>query len=317
MTGARKLESLCDAYVRTLVALGESDPKLVVLEADPPGSARASQFGERFRERYFRAAPEDPALMSVAAGLSEGDRTVFASGPAVVVVGQSYDAVRRSVCVPRANVKIVATRAGLLDGRVRDAPPMLEDIGLMRGLPGMTVIVPADAPTAEAATRAVAEREGPAYLRLTGVDLPTVTDGTFRLGRAATLRDGTDLTVVAVGAMVARALELAEDLAAVGVSTRVLDFASVKPFDEPTLLRAARDTGAILVAEEHSVTTGVGALVASATAENYPVPVRRVGVPDVFGEPGDPWVLLDRYGLSLARMREEAWELLRGRGKFE
>jgi transketolase len=194
---------------------------------------------------------------------------------------------------------------------------MVEDIGLMRGLPGMTVIVPADAPTTRAATFAVHDRPGPAYVRLTRENLPTVTDGSFAIGTAAELRPGTDLTIVAVGALVARGLEVAEELAAVGVSTRVLDFASVKPFDEPALLRAARDTGAILVLEEHSVLTGVGALVASTTGENYPVPVRRVGVPDVFGESGDPWALLDRYGMSLERIRDEAWELLRLRGKAQ
>jgi transketolase len=181
----------------------------------------------------------------------------------------------------------------------------------------MTVIVPADAPTTRAATFAVAERDGPAYVRLTRENLPTVTDGSFQIGKAAELRSGSDLTIVAVGALVARALEVAEELAKVGVSTRVLDFASVKPFDEPALLRAARETGALLVLEEHSVLTGVGALVASTTSENYPVPVRRVGVPDVFGESGEPWALLDRYGMSKERIRNEAWELLRLRGKVQ
>jgi transketolase len=179
----------------------------------------------------------------------------------------------------------------------------------------MTVIVPSDAPTTRAATFAVADRAGPAYVRLTRENLPVVTDGSFAIGRAAELRSGSDLTIVAIGALVARALEVAEELSRVGLSVRVLDFASVKPFDEPALLRAARDTGAILVLEEHSVLTGVGALVAATTSENYPVPVRRVGVPDVFGESGDPWALLDRYGMSKERIREEAWELLQLRGK--
>jgi len=181
----------------------------------------------------------------------------------------------------------------------------------------MTVIVPADAPTTRAATRAVAERNGPAYVRLTRENLPVVTDGSFQIGKAAELRSGSDLTIVAVGALLARGLQVAEELARVGISTRVLDLASVKPFDEPALLRAARDTGAILVLEEHSVLTGVGALVASTTSENYPVPVRRVGVPDVFGESGEPWALLDRFGMSKEHILEEAWELLRLRGKVQ
>jgi transketolase len=181
----------------------------------------------------------------------------------------------------------------------------------------MTVIVPADAPTTRTATLLVHDRPGPAYLRLTREDLPTVGEVGFEVGKARELRAGTDLTIVAVGSLVARGLAVAEELSRVGISTRVLDFASVKPFDEPALLRAARDTGAILVLEEHTVLTGVGALVASTTSENYPVPVRRVGVPDVFGESGDPWALLDRYGMSTERIRDEAWELLRARGKVQ
>ena len=179
----------------------------------------------------------------------------------------------------------------------------------------MTVIVPADAPTTKAATLALAGRPGPAYLRLAEGSVPTVTDGTFEVGRAPELRAGGDLAIVAVGAMVALALAVARELAEVGVSVRVLDFASVKPFDEPALLRAARDTGAVLVLEEHSTVTGVGVLVTATVAENYPVPVRRVGVPDLFGESGAPEELFERYGLSAERIRDEAWELLKSRGK--
>jgi transketolase len=259
----------------------------------------------------------ETSMMSMAAGMSLAGRTVYASTFAVFAAGQAYNFVRQSICYHRANVKIVATHAGLLVGPDGGTHQMVEDIGLMRGLPGMTVIVPADAPTARAATFAVHDRVGPAYVRLTRENLPTVTDGSFTIGKASELRAGNDLTIVAVGAMVARALEVAEELGAVGISTRVLDFASVKPFDEPALLRAARDTGAILVLEEHTVLTGVGALVAATTGENYPVPVRRVGVPDVFGESGDPWALLDRYGMSKERIRDEAWELLKMRGKAQ
>jgi transketolase len=192
---------------------------------------------------------------------------------------------------------------------------MLEDIGLMRGLPGMTVVVPADAPTTRSAILALAEVYGPAYVRLTRENLPTVTDGSFEIGRANELRPGSDLTIVALGALVARALDVAEELHKVGVEVRILDAASVKPFDEAAVLRAARDTGALLVLEEHTVETGVGSLIAATTAENYPVPVRRVGVPDVFGESGEGWALMDRFGLSEGRIMEEAWELLRARGK--
>ena len=312
-----KPESLRDAYGKALLTLGERDPNLVVFDADLSGSTRTILFGQKFPERFFNVGVMEPTMMSMAAGMALQGRTVYASTFAVFAAGQAYNFVRQSICYNRANVKIVATHGGLLVGADGATHQIVEDIGLMRGLPGMTVIVPADAPTTRAATFVVAERDGPAYVRLTRENLPTVTDGSFELGRAAELRSGSDLTIVAVGSLVARALEVAEELAQVGVSTRVLDFASVKPFDAPALLRAARDTGAILVLEEHTVLTGVGALVASAVAENYPVPVRRVGVPDLFGESGEPWSLLDRYGMSKERVRDEAWELLRGRGKVQ
>jgi transketolase len=317
MSAPRPMESLRDAYGKTLVELGEANPELVVLDADLSGSTRTMLFGQRFPDRFFNVGVMEPTMMTIAAGLALGGRTVFASTFAVFAAGQAYNTVRQSICYNHANVKIVATHGGLLVGGDGGTHQIVEDLGLMRGLPGMTVIVPADAPTTRAAVRTVAAMTGPAYVRLTRENLPVVTDGSFRLGRAAELRSGSDLTIVAVGALVARALEVAEDLGQVGVSARVLDFASIKPFDEPALLRAARETGALLTLEEHTVLTGLGALVASTTSENYPVPVRRVGVPDLFGESGDPWALLDRYGMSRERIRDEAWELLRLRGKVQ
>ncbi len=317
MSAPRPSESLRDAYGKTLVELGTEDPTLVVLDADLSGSTRTVLFGQKFPERFFNVGMMEPTMMTVAAGLALSGRTAFASTFAVFAAGQAYNAVRQSICYNRANVKIVATHGGLLVGGDGGTHQMLEDIGLMRGLPQMTVVVPADAPTTRAVVRAIAGRDGPAYVRLTRENLPVVTDGSFRLGVAAELRSGGDLTIGAIGALVARALDVAEELAQVGISVRVLDLASVKPFDEPAILRAARETGAILVLEEHTVETGVGALVAATTSENYPVPVRRVGVPDVFGESGEPWALLDRYGLSRERIRDEAWELLRARGKVQ
>jgi transketolase len=315
MTASSHSANLLEAYGQALVELGERDPRLVVLDADLATVNGTSGFGQRFPDRFFDVGVMDQTMMSIAAGLAVEGRTVFASTSAVFAAGEAYNFVRQSICGNRANVKIGATHAGILGERNGESTQMFEDLGLMRGLPGMTVVVPADAPSARAATMAVAERPGPAYLRFSNGHLPTVTDGAFVVGRAPELRPGADLTIVALGALVGRALEVAAELARVGLSARVLDFASVKPFDEPALLRAARDTGAILVLEEHSVLTGVGALVAAATAENYPVPVRRVGVPDVFGDSGDPGSALDRYGLSTDRIREEAWELLKSRGK--
>jgi len=314
---ARPKESLRDAYGKTLLELGTEDPRLVVLDADLSGSTRTQLFGQKFPDRFFNVGVMEPTMITMAAGLALSGRTVFASTFAVFAAGQAYNMVRQSVCYNHANVKIVATHGGLLVGADGGTHQMLEDISLMRGLPGMTVVVPADAPTTRSAIRAITTSDGPAYVRLTRENLPTVTDGAFMLGRAGELRPGTDLTIAAVGAMVARGLEVAEALHEVGVEARVLDLASVKPFDHKAIVRAARETGGILTMEEHSVLTGIGALVASTTAESYPVPVRRIGVPDVFGVSGEPWGLLDHYGLSKDRAVEEAWELLRLRGKVQ
>lgn len=315
MSGPRRSESLWEAYGQTLLELGESDPKLVVLSADPLGVTGVPSFRERFPARFIRVARVELTMIAVAAGHARDGQSVFVNTSARFAAGEAYHTVRDILCRHRANVKIVAEEGGATAGSERAAPPFLEDIGIMRALPSMTVVVPADAPSTREVTRALHAHPGPAYVRLSRDALPTITDGSFQLGRAAELRAGGDLTIVAVGALVVRALDVAADLAKVGISTRVLDFASVKPFDEPALLRAARDTGAILVLEEHTVLTGVGALVASTTSENYPVPVRRVGVPDLFLESSDSGERLDRYGLGIERIRDEAWELLRLRGK--
>jgi transketolase len=317
VTEARKVENLRDAYRAALVELGGRRTDVVVVDADGSASTGPTSFGGRFPDRFFPVGAMDPTMMTTSAGLATGGRTVFASGSAAFVASQAYPTVRDSICFRHANVKIVATDAELRPGGPGGTPRMVEDIGLLRGLPRMTVVVPSDAPTTRTTTFAVAEREGPAYVRLPRESLPTLSDGSFRIGSARELRAGDDLTIVAVGSMVVRGLDVAEELARVGVSARVLDFASVKPFDEPALLRAARDTGAILVLEEHSVLTGVGAMVTATTSENYPVPVRRVGVPDVFVESGEPSTVLEGLGLSTERIREEAWELLRMRGKVQ
>jgi transketolase len=311
----RKSGSLIAAYEEGLADLGGRDPSMVVLDPERSGAGPVGSSGERNPERRLSIGVTASAVMSIAAGLALGGRRVFVSGPAVFVAGEAYGAVRLSVCYNRANVKIVATHGGLLVGHDGGPYQMLEDIALMRSLPGMTVVVPGDAPTTRAATLAVASFDGPAYIRLTRENLPIVTDGSFVPGRAPRLREGSDLTIVAVGAMLARALEVAEELHQAGVEARVLDFASVKPADEKALIQAARDTGAILTMEEHNVLTGLGNLVASAISTTDPVPVRQVGVPDLFGESGDPWKLLDHFGLSQKHALDEAWELLKLRGR--
>jgi transketolase len=308
-------EDLWAAYEATLVELGALDPEIRVMAPEPSERSGEDRFRGRYPERFIPAPSAAPEAIATAAREAKKGRGVFLRTSAGLAVGSAYGEIRESLCQARANVRIFADDGGSTAEGEAPSPPFLEDLGMMRGLPGMTVIVPADAPSTRGVTRALHGHPGPAYVRLARARQPVVTDGTFQIGRAGELRAGSDLAVVALGTMVGRALDLAEDLTQVGVSTRVLDFASVKPFDEPALLRAARDTGAILVLEEHSVLTGVGALVAVTTAENYPVPVRRVGIPDLFVESGDDREKLERYGFGPERIRDEAWELLRLRGK--
>lgn len=313
---AVKSESLRDAYGKALLELGKEDPRIAVLDADLSGSTRTALFGKAFPDRYFNVGVAEQNMMSIAAGLASGGRCVFASTFAIFAAGLAYNAVRQSICYNQLNVKVVATHGGLTVGGDGGTHQMLEDVALMRSLPNMTVVVPADGPETAAATRALHGFEGPAYMRLSRESFPNVTDGTFTLGHCPVLRDGKDLTYIANGVMVSRALDAAEELAKAGIQVRVVNASSMKPFDEVTVLKAARETGAILTLEEHTVLTGLGAAVASTTAESYPVPVRRIGTPDVFGESGDPWVLLERFGLGPERILKESWELLKLRGRI-
>lgn len=316
MSEAKPRESLLGAFDRALAesAASQSGLQAFVVEGSLPHSAEG--FLERFPGRSVSVPATGSAWIPPAVARASPTSPVFGVGPSAQVLGQWYEMVR-AACAARTNLKLVATDGGFPAHPAVPSRPMMEDIGLMRGLAGMTVVVPADAPTTRSAVGALAGFAGPAYLRLTPEPLTAVTEAPFEIGRAALLRSGADLTIVAVGALVGRALDVAEELGRVGVSVRVLDFASVKPYDEKALLRAARETGAILTMEEHSILTGVGSLVASTTAEEYPVPVRRVGVPDLFLEAADPGAGRDRYGMSKERCLEEAFGLLKVRGKVQ
>ncbi|MDE1820470.1 MAG: transketolase family protein [Euryarchaeota archaeon] len=311
---ARRTESLRDAYGKTLVELGKEDPTMAVLDADLSGSTRTALFGKQFPDRYFNVGVAEQNMMGIAAGLATGGRCVFASTFAVFAAGLAYNTVRQSLGYNRLNVKVVATHGGLTVGGDGGTHQMLEDVALMRSIPGMSVVVPADAPETAAATRTFHASYGPAYMRLSRESFPVVTDGKFQLGHFGVLRDGKDLTYAANGIMVGRALDAADEMAKSGVDVRVVNCSSMKPFDNHTILRAAQETGAILTMEEHTVLTGLGAAVATATSERYPVPVRRIGTPDLFGESGDPWKLMEKYGLSQERILAESFEMLKLRG---
>jgi transketolase len=306
VSGAAVPARALEAYRDGLTAAVELDPSLAVLDAGVPSAPAAvvARFADRYRS-YPHEANE--AVVAALERSADGSPTFLAAALSSRLEDLAPSIVR-DVFLARRNVKLVGVPA-------EGGPPAFEDdVGRFRSVPSATVVAPADAPTARTATVVVAGHEGPTYLRLPTETAVVVSDGAFALGRATELRAGDDLAVVALGPMVARARELAEELARIGVSVRLLDAASVKPFDEASILRAARDTGAILVAESAPLATGIGTLVAALTAENYPVPVRRLGWPDLRPARSDA-AGLDELGLSLERLRDEAWELLRLRGK--
>jgi len=300
------------AYHDGLVHSAERFPSLVVVEAGLTPSLHHASFAQRFPERYVAFPSPATEAIKISAERSGGGGPVFVSAPAGFFLAFAYPEVVRWVVRPRRDVKLVGAPTSSGPEPEPAAVTVGDELCAMRSLPALTVVAPADGPTTRGATVALAERAGPAYVHLPPNGSPVVTDGTFAVGQARELRGGTDLAVVALGPMVARALELAGDLDRVGVSVRVLDVASVKPFDEAAILRAARDTGALLVLEAAPVSTGIGTFVAAMTAENYPVPVRRVGL-------ADRWVARDEapdpVEFSSERLRDEAWELLRLRGK--
>jgi transketolase len=302
-----------EAYRGALLAAADAAPAMSVVESGLPPDVASSPFAARFPDRYVLV--ERSRTVAAVVDRCRRGGPVFVGAPVPSLLEEAYPELVRSLVAPRANAKMVGFPAV---GSPSNPPPpaaVRNDLGAMRSLPAMTVVAPADAATVRTAIGVLAERLGPAYLRLPPPDAPSVTDGTFVLGRAHELRSGSDLAVVTLGTMVHRSLQVAEELARVGLSVRVLDAASVKPFDEAAVLRAARDTGAILVVEAAPLGTGLGTLVAAMTAENAPVPVRRLGLPDLWPGSGGS-VETDEPGLSLERIRDEAFELLRVRGRI-
>ena len=289
-----------EAYGKALVELGQENPKIVVLDADLSKSTKTSDFAKAFPERFFNMGIAEQNLMGVAAGLSTVGKIPFASTFAVFAAGRAFEIIRNSICYPKLNVKIAATHAGLTVGEDGASHQAIEDLALMRVLPNMQVFVPADAAQTRAIVRKAAEIEGPVYIRLGRSGVPEVFSPDFRFepGRGTVLKEGKDVTIVALGIMTAKALEAAKMLEAEGIAARVVDMASLKPIDRELLVESARLTGAVVTAEEHSVIGGLGSAVAEVLSEEYPVPVVKVGVKDVFGESGTPSALLEKYGLT-------------------
>ncbi len=288
-----------EAFGKTLLELGKENPNIVVVGGDLNKSTFANMFGGEFPDRFFDFGPAEQNMMSVAAGFASLGKIPFVNTFAVFASGRPYDQIRVGIAQPHLNVKIVATHAGIITGEDGISAQGIEDIALMCALPGFNVIVPADSVETERAVRAAADTQGPFYIRLSRSATPVIhEDGyQFTVGKADAIRDGNDVTIIACGIMVATALEAADKLASDGIQCRVLNMHTIQPLDEEAIVRAARDTGAIVTAEEHLLSGALGSRVSQTVASNHPVPVEMVGLKG-YAESGKADELLKKYGLT-------------------
>ena len=302
------------AYGEALTALAEAYPELVVLDADLSGSTMSAGFAKAHPDRFYNMGIAEADMMGVAAGLAACGKRPFASSFAMFAAGRAWEQVRNSIAYPRLNVKVVGSHGGLSVGEDGATHQCIEDYAIMRAIPGMMVVSPCDGPEMTQAVKALLDYDGPAYLRLGRLAVECVTDTVpgyqFQLGKGVTLRDGTDVTVIATGMMVQMALKAADALAGEGISVRVLDMHTIKPLDEALVLQAARETGAIVTSEEHNIVGGLGSAVAEYLSGTCPVPVVRHGVADVFGRSGKAKLVLEHFGLSPAGIAEKVRQAL-------
>ncbi|MFZ5652601.1 MAG: transketolase family protein [Bacillota bacterium] len=301
-----------EAYGKALAELGHKNPRVVVLDADLSKSTKTADFAGIFPERFFNMGVAEQNLIGTAAGLAAAGKIPFASTFAVFATGRAFDQIRNSVAYTKLNVKIAATHAGITVGEDGGSHQSVEDIALMRSLPNMTVFVPADEAETFGAIESAANMDGPVYIRLGRAGVPPVHgEGfSFQPGKAVVIREGRDATVIAAGIMVSAALEAASALSAEGAEIRVISMHTVKPVDVEAIVAAARETGAIVTAEEHSVIGGLGSAVSEVVCENFPAPVKRVGLRDVFGESGAPADLLEKYGLTPGAIIDAVKEII-------
>ena len=297
-----------ESYGSALVELAEKYD-FVVMDADLAEATKTVKFKKAYPERFFDCGIAEGNMMSVAAGLATTGKTVFASSFAMFAAGRAFEQVRNSIGYPHLNVKIGATHAGITVGEDGATHQCNEDIALMRTIPGMTIVNPADAVEARAAVEAALNTNGPFYLRFGRFAVPVINDCPeykFELGKGIQLSDGTDVTIVATGLMVSMALEAKELLAAKGINARIVNIHTIKPIDAEIITKAALETGAIVTAEEHNIIGGLGSAVAEVVGENAPVPVVRVGMKDTYGHSGTVPALLEQYGLTPAAIAQAA-----------
>ncbi len=299
-------KSVREAFGLALAQLGESDPLSVVVDADVHNSTRTDLFGKKFPTRFFNVGIAESNMVGVAAGLAASGKHAWLSSFAAFVMCNAYDQLRMSVAFPNLNVKVVGTHAGISIGEDGPSQMGIEDVGLACSLPNFTVIVPSDEISTFKAVEALGKLATPAYLRAGRPNVPLLYENgcDFQIGKAIQLREGRDVTIIANGLMVAPALEAANELATKGVQARVLDMHTIKPLDEAAVLAAAKETGRIVVAEEHLLHGGLGSVVAMSVVRQHPVPMRFVGINDTFAESGKPEALLEKYGLTSKQIVE-------------
>ena len=303
-----------ESYGNALKELGAENPNVLVLDADLAGATKTGVFKKAYPDRFFDCGIAEGNMVGIAAGLATTGKIPFCSSFAMFAAGRAFEQVRNSVGYPHLNVKIAATHAGISVGEDGATHQCNEDIALMRTIPGMVVLNPADDVEARAAVKAAAEYEGPVYLRFGRLAVPVFNDEAnykFEIGKGILLREGTDLTIVATGLCVNSALEAAEKLAAEGISAEVINIHTIKPLDEEIILKSAKKTGKVVTAEEHSVIGGLGSAVCDVLSEKLPTPVKKIGVYDVFGESGPAVKLLEKYKLDGAGVYEQIKDWLK------
>ena len=297
-----------DAYGKALVELAGKNDKLIVLDADLAAATKTGMFKKEYPDRFYDCGIAEANMMGVAAGLSTAGFTVFASSFAMFAAGRAFEQVRNTIGYPHLNVKIGATHAGISVGEDGASHQCCEDIGLMRTIPGMTILNPADDVEARLAVFAAAAHDGPVYMRFGRLAVPRVFDENykFEIGKGAYLAKGTDVTIIATGLLVERAIAAVELLKAEGISASLINMATIKPIDRDIILDAVKTTGCLVTAEEHNVIGGLGSAVAEVVAETCPAPVLRVGVEDTFGKSGPALELLEIFGLNAQNIAEKA-----------
>ncbi|HBW36633.1 transketolase family protein [Desulfosporosinus sp. BICA1-9] len=301
-----------EAYGKALQILGAENPNVVVLDADLSKSTKTADFAKKYPERFFNMGIAEANLLGTAAGLAAAGKIPFASTFAIFAVGRAFEQIRNSIAYPKLNVKIAATHSGITVGEDGGSHQAIEDVAIMRAVPNMVVLVPADGEETRQVVLAAAQYNGPVYIRMGRLDVPLLFDAEyqFEIGKANVLKEGTDVAIMANGVLVSMALEAASELADKGISVSVVNVASVKPLDEETIVQIAKTTGAVVTAEEHNIIGGLGSAIAEVLGEKQPTPMVRVGLKDTFGESGRPQELLEKYGLTKQELVKAVHEVL-------